>query len=148
MVPTWTDNRVNGSALNKLMSTKFPSIAVVMELSCHLKRMAAKASVKWARGRRIMSQMHWQTVCYPAQSSQHGQTDGRRHGKFKSERDINKPRKETQATKIGGQNEDERSEVRCSCERLASALRLTGQMLLQLAVHEVSNHASFILFIA
>ena len=48
MVPTWTDNRENGSALNKLMSTKFPSSAVVMELSCYLKRMAAKASVEWA----------------------------------------------------------------------------------------------------
>ena len=33
LVPTWTDNRVNGSALNKLMSIKFPASAVVMELS-------------------------------------------------------------------------------------------------------------------
>ena len=48
VVPTWSDNRGNGSALNKLMSTKFPSSAVVMELSCHLSRMAAKASVEWA----------------------------------------------------------------------------------------------------
>ena len=48
MVPTWTDNRGNGWALNKLMWTKFPSSAVVMELSCYLKRMAAKASVEWA----------------------------------------------------------------------------------------------------
>ena len=48
VVPTWTDNRENGSALNKLMSTKFPSSAVVMELSCYLKRMAAKAAVERA----------------------------------------------------------------------------------------------------
>ena len=48
VVRTWTDNGRNGSALNKLMSTKFPSSAVVMELSCYLKRAAAKASVEWA----------------------------------------------------------------------------------------------------
>ena len=49
VVPTWTDSRGNGSALNKLMSTKFPSSAVVMVLSCYLKRMSAKASVEWVR---------------------------------------------------------------------------------------------------
>ena len=48
VVPTWTDNRGNGSALNKLMSTRFPSSAVVMELSGYLKRMSAKAVVEWA----------------------------------------------------------------------------------------------------
>ena len=31
--PTWTDNRGNGSALSKLMTTKFPSSALMMELS-------------------------------------------------------------------------------------------------------------------
>ena len=46
--PTWTDNRGNGSALNKLMSTRFPSSAVIVELSCYLKRMSAKAIVEWA----------------------------------------------------------------------------------------------------
>ena len=35
VVPTWTRYRENGSALNNPMSTKFPSRAVVMELSCH-----------------------------------------------------------------------------------------------------------------
>ena len=48
MVRTWTDNRGNWSALNKLMSTKFPSSVFVVELTCYLKRMAAKASVEWA----------------------------------------------------------------------------------------------------
>ena len=56
VVPTWTDNRLNGSALNKLLSTKFPPSAVVMELSCYLKRMTAKVS------RRITRQMPWQMV--------------------------------------------------------------------------------------
>ena len=32
-VPTYADNRSNGSALNKLMSTKFPSTAFLMEMS-------------------------------------------------------------------------------------------------------------------
>ena len=47
VVPTWTDSRENGSALSRSMSTKFTSSAVVMELPCNLKRMAAKASVEW-----------------------------------------------------------------------------------------------------
>ena len=64
VVPTWTDNRGNGSALNKLMSTKFPSSAVVMELSWYPKRMSAKASVEWAprtaRGRCLGKWYHVQ----------------------------------------------------------------------------------------
>ena len=34
MAPTWTDNRGNGSLLNKLMTTKFPACALLMELAC------------------------------------------------------------------------------------------------------------------
>ena len=37
LVPTWTDNRGNGSALNKLMSTRFPASALLMELATHMK---------------------------------------------------------------------------------------------------------------
>ena len=48
MIPSFTDNRGNGSALNKLMSNKHPSSAVVMELACYLKRMGIKAVVDWA----------------------------------------------------------------------------------------------------
>ena len=48
MIPSFTDNRGNGSALNKLMTNKYPSSAVVMELSCYLKRMGIKAVVDWA----------------------------------------------------------------------------------------------------
>ena len=48
MIPSFTDNRGNGSALNKLMSNKYPSSAVVMELACYLKRMGIKAVVDWA----------------------------------------------------------------------------------------------------
>ena len=33
IVPSITDNRGNGAALNKLMSTRFPSSAVLMELA-------------------------------------------------------------------------------------------------------------------
>ena len=35
--PTWTDNRGNGSALNKLMSTRYPVNALLMELATHCK---------------------------------------------------------------------------------------------------------------
>ena len=45
VVSTWTDNSGNGSALNKLKSTRCPSSVVLMELSCFLKRMSAKAMV-------------------------------------------------------------------------------------------------------
>ena len=48
VVPTWTDNRGNGSALNKLMTTKFPASAVVMELAAHLKHRRLKSNVQWA----------------------------------------------------------------------------------------------------
>ena len=37
LVPTFTDSRCNGSALNKLMSTKYASSAILMELSILLK---------------------------------------------------------------------------------------------------------------
>ena len=66
MVPTWTDKRGNGSALHKLMSTKFLSSALVLELSCYLKRMSAKASVEWAP----------RTANYEADSLVNGETYG------------------------------------------------------------------------
>ena len=53
MAPTWTDNRGNGSALNKLMTTKFPektkfpASAVLMELAAFMKRMSIKVVVEW-----------------------------------------------------------------------------------------------------
>ena len=48
VLPTWTDNRGNGSALNKLMTTKFPSSALMMELAVFMKKESIKASVQWA----------------------------------------------------------------------------------------------------
>ena len=48
IIPTWTDNRGNGSALNKLMSTHFPSSALLMELATHMKREGIKANVQWS----------------------------------------------------------------------------------------------------
>ena len=48
VVPTWTDNRGNGSVLNKLMTTRFPSSAVVMELAAFMKKRRLKATVQWA----------------------------------------------------------------------------------------------------
>ena len=43
-----TDNRGNGSALNKLMTTKFTASALLMELSCYMKNMSFRTVVEWA----------------------------------------------------------------------------------------------------
>ena len=50
IMPTWTDNRGNGSALNKMMSTRYPASAVVMEMSVFMKRHGLKALVVWTPG--------------------------------------------------------------------------------------------------
>ena len=47
IAPSLTDNRGNGAALNKLMTTKFPASALLMELSCYMKKMSIRASVEW-----------------------------------------------------------------------------------------------------
>ena len=50
VAPTWTDNRCNGSALNKLMTSRFPASAVLMEMSVLMKTKGLQASVQWAPG--------------------------------------------------------------------------------------------------
>ena len=47
-MPTITDNRGNGALLNKLMSTKFPASAVLMELASYMRRMSLRTVVEWA----------------------------------------------------------------------------------------------------
>ena len=47
ILPTWTDNRGNGSVLNKLMTTRYPSSALVMELAAEMKKSSVKAQVEW-----------------------------------------------------------------------------------------------------
>ena len=42
VAPTWTDNRGNGAALNKLMSTKYPVSAVLVELASYMKEQSSK----------------------------------------------------------------------------------------------------------
>ena len=42
-----TDNRGNGAALNKLMTTRYPASAVLMELA-YSKKMGLRASVEWS----------------------------------------------------------------------------------------------------
>ena len=48
VVPSVTDNRGNGAVLNKMMSTKFPSSAVLMELAVYMKRRRIRTIVAWA----------------------------------------------------------------------------------------------------
>ena len=48
VVPTWTENRGNGAALNRLMSTRFPSSAVLTELASYMKRMIMEAQMEWS----------------------------------------------------------------------------------------------------
>ena len=47
ILPTWTDNRGNGSVLNKLMATRYPSSALVRELAAEMKKNRVKAQVEW-----------------------------------------------------------------------------------------------------
>ena len=47
VMPTWTDNRGNGAALNKLMTTRYPASAVLMELAYHMKASSMKVQVEW-----------------------------------------------------------------------------------------------------
>ena len=48
VVPSITDNRGNGAVLNKLMSTKFPSSAVLMELASFMEQRGMRAIVESA----------------------------------------------------------------------------------------------------
>ena len=48
IAPSTTDNRGDGAALNKLMSTRFPSSAVLMELASFVKARGMRAVVEWA----------------------------------------------------------------------------------------------------
>ena len=47
VMPTWTDNRGNGAAVNKRMTTRYPASAVLMELASQMKAMAFKVQVEW-----------------------------------------------------------------------------------------------------
>ena len=48
IAPSLTDNRGNGAVLNKLMTTKFPTSAVLMELATYMKKMSLRTVVEWA----------------------------------------------------------------------------------------------------
>ena len=48
MIPSFTDSSGNRSALNKLMSNKYASSAMVMELACYLKREFQRARTEGA----------------------------------------------------------------------------------------------------
>ena len=47
VAPTWTDNRGNGALLNKLMTSKFPGCAFLMELASFMKRRSMKVVLDW-----------------------------------------------------------------------------------------------------
>ena len=48
VVPSYTDNRGNGALLNKLMSSKFPLSALLMEFGEQLRYSGARPDVWWA----------------------------------------------------------------------------------------------------
>ena len=48
IVPSITDNRGNGAVLNKLMTTRFPSSALLMEMGSYMKARGMRAIVEWA----------------------------------------------------------------------------------------------------
>ena len=47
IVPSWTDNRGNGAALNKLRTTKFLASAVLMELLAFMNARGPRTVVEW-----------------------------------------------------------------------------------------------------
>ena len=47
VMPTWTDNRGNGEALTKLMSTRYPLNALLMEMSAYFKHMRINVLIEW-----------------------------------------------------------------------------------------------------
>ena len=48
IVPSITDNRGNGAVLNKLMTTRFPSSGLLMEMGSYMKSRGMRAIVEWA----------------------------------------------------------------------------------------------------
>ena len=48
IVPTTTDNRGNGAALNMMMTTRFPASAVLMDFAAYPKKMGLRAFVEWS----------------------------------------------------------------------------------------------------
>ena len=47
VMPTWTDNRGNGAALNKLTTARYPASAVLMEMASCMKALSLKVQVEW-----------------------------------------------------------------------------------------------------
>ena len=47
LIPAWTDNQSNGFSLNKLLTTKFPLCAVIMELAVRMEEAKARVDVHW-----------------------------------------------------------------------------------------------------
>ena len=48
VIPSYTDNRGNGALLNKLMSSKYPLSALLMEFGEQLRRSGVRPDVRWA----------------------------------------------------------------------------------------------------
>ena len=48
VIPSYTDNRGNGALLNKLMSSKYPHSALLMEFSEQLRHSGVRPDVRWA----------------------------------------------------------------------------------------------------
>ena len=90
VMPTRTDNRDNGAALNKLM-TRYPASAALIEMACMLKRLAIKAVVGCTRRNATPRQTHWPMATHelstlpsvslgdPARSAGDGEVRGKGH---------------------------------------------------------------------
>ena len=48
VIPSYTDNRENGSHLNKLLSSKYPLSALLMEFCEQLRHSGVRPDVTWA----------------------------------------------------------------------------------------------------
>ena len=131
VVSTWTDNSGNGSALNKLKSTRCPSSVVMMELSCFLKRMSAKAMVaahgelrggrtgEWRRTDRTLGSIRrdgfqsiWVRSTGKCGLPPSTWEDGGRHDSVKARGRSSVWRTQTETVQAGRDDPDDRSVVR------------------------------------
>ena len=81
VVATWTDNRGNCSVFNKLVTTRFPSSAVVMKLAAFMKKRRLNTTVHWAPPRNEQRSRCASEWCYGRVQPQAGVRPGSRSGR-------------------------------------------------------------------
>ena len=63
IVPCFTDNKGNGSALTRLYSSRYPLSAIIMEMAEEMRARAITAEVRWAPRAANASSAHTSDCC-------------------------------------------------------------------------------------